>query len=404
MNILLVSVTMPPDGSATASVISHLMPYFQTRGCQVDGVTIKSNLDDTNISIYKGMKIYHANYIIGSRTRRKTISEVVFAIRKRIFWKLHPIKTNIYNEVLVRALVRVMEKCVAERYDVIIPVCAYYDAAEAVLRYKKRHRMQSKIIFYQLDPLAENARLQCDTKHLEAYERALYNECEAVFTTPIIARIKREKGWSLSKVLPVELPLVKRIAPNRSIPRIQDEIRCVFAGYLYQDIRDATYTLELFSILSDPNIHLYILGSGQEQKVEEYERGKLAGRLHRLGTLSEDECSAWLESADVLVNIGNTVMNQIPSKIFTYISYGKTILNICKSYECPTLEYMKQYPLSINLVESESVSNKDAKYVEKSIIQNLGYLKPFEEIQQKYVECTPEYVAKQMLGVIENTV
>ena len=36
------------------------------------------------------------------------------------------------------------------------------------------------------------------------------------------------------------------------------EIKCVYTGYLYGGIRDAEFTLRLFSNMSDPRIHFYI--------------------------------------------------------------------------------------------------------------------------------------------------
>ena len=43
------------------------------------------------------------------------------------------------------------------------------------------------------------------------------------------------------------------------------------------------------------------------------------------------------------VNMGNTVNNQMPSKVVEYISTGKPILNLSVNEKCSTLGLMKRY-------------------------------------------------------------
>jgi hypothetical protein len=134
--------------------------------------------------------------------------------------------------------------------------------------------------------------------------------------------------------------------------------------------------------------------------LQEYDRGKLHGRLHLIGKLNNEECITWLKKADVLVNIGNSVVNMTPSKIFTYINYCKPILNIYKKEDCPTLNYLSDYPVKMNIKETDSIEKRTADSV-----ANWISLSTKQEIDPKTVfshfkKMTPQYVAQQIIDGI----
>lgn len=402
MKILFVSATLPPDGSATASVIRELMDYFQKKGHEINGITIRKHITDPEITMYGAVTIYHACY--ASYRLNDWKSFVFFAFRKLFNYvdKLLSTEPTVYNEFLVRRLFQELKRISAEEYDCIIPVCAYYDCAEAVLRFAAYKKINT--VFYQVDPLLENARYKTiDNKELESFERKLYDLSSAVITTPIIYELKKRAGWNLKNVYRLELPLISNDEVKTGKRDSDHDIICVYAGYLYDDIRDATFTLELFCNIEEPNLKLFIIGMGQEEKLKQYAEGRLKGRLIQLGQLPEPDCKEWLSKADVLVNIGNSVTNQVPSKLFTYINYGKPILNISKSRECPTIRYLIKYPLSITVYEdtqdiyatSKEVANKIHDYVNKSVKHN--------EIVRNYKDCTIDYVGERILNIIEQT-
>ena len=118
-----------------------------------------------------------------------------------------------------------------------------------------------------------------------------------------------------------------------------------------------------------------------------------------------DELAENYEKTDVLINIGNSVDNQIPSKIFEYISTGKPIINVYKTPACPTLRYLTRYPLALNLFE-EDVS-KDlsgtASAVRAFCLENRGKRVPAEIIRETFEENTFEHFAEKIRSIIEET-
>ena len=96
--------------------------------------------------------------------------------------------------------------------------------------------------------------------------------------------------------------------------------------------------------------------------------------------------------------------NQVPSKIFHYISHGKAILNTCKTENCPTRPYMARYPLVCEVIETDTVQTDDAERIQRWIEEEHSKHVPFELIEERFRECTPEYVADQFVRVFERLI
>ena len=94
------------------------------------------------------------------------------------------------------------------------------------------------------------------------------------------------------------------------------------------------------------------------------------------------------------MNIGNKVLNQVPSKLFTYIATGKPIINLCTSRNCPTIPYLDKYPLSLNVFEDDILEAR--KQVESFIANSVGKRVAAEEIAHDFYECSAEYCANVM--------
>ena len=121
--------------------------------------------------------------------------------------------------------------------------------------------------------------------------------------------------------------------------------------------------------------------------------------VHGWKTLQETR--AEIVASHVLVNIGNSMLNQVPSKLFEYISYGKPIVNICKNRNCPTLAYLEHYPYALNLFEEEGLLEEQRKMLLDFIEETYNQSVPFDWIQKEYETSTPQYCAGQMIGIFD---
>ena len=399
MKILIVCGVLPPKVSATALLLDKLLPFFGASGFEVSGLTVKSGFADADRYSYGAMTVYRADCVFHSPLSVECPKDFVYKAVNRIKRTFFKPKTpgTVKKRDVVRALVDKMRRVSAHSYDCILAVCAYYDAAEAVARYKKRYAPKTPILLYQVDPLAENITYG-GADSLLAYERDLYTTYDHVFTTPTVYKQKQKLGWDLSNVSTLMFPA--DFDEKKECPREErEEIRCVYAGQLYGGLRDATYTLELFSAITDPRVHLYFVGKGQEELLREYENGKLRGRLHVLGIKTTEECDRILAEADVLVNIGNTDKYFIPSKLFHYFGFGKPIVNVIADRECPGLPFASQYGLSVNVSVDEDFSanvEKTERWIAEHYKENVS----IRDVSERFRECSPEYIAQTIIDTI----
>ena len=396
MKILLISNTLPPEGSAVAGIVDRLAPQWIKSGCEVDGITLKKKLRAKTKFFYDGITVYRAERFLFF----KKLSNLVKRVYRKLFKKTE--KRVLYVEYEVKAYLRQLKKMDLRQYDAMIPICAYYETVEAVRRYKNKYGLTTPVFLYQVDPLAYNKTFDAlDFDARLAYEKEIYSLCAGVFTTSIILREKQSLGWDMEKIHVLEFPLSKALLETSE--QNDGSIQCVFCGSLYGTVRDAKYTLELFAKFKNPNIHLYVLGTGQERLLKEYAEGVLKGRLFCFGERSEKECNEMLARADVLVNVGNQVKNQIPSKIFHYISTGKPIVNVACFDDCPTAEYLNKYPLCYTIVEKAEARESDVSALEEWIVIHQGKKVSVETLQKHFQEHDPAFIVEKMLAIIKRS-
>ena len=277
-----------------------------------------------------------------------------------------------------------------------MPVAGFYETVTAALEWKKDNK--SRVISYQVDPCSTNK--VYSTKSLEmrqAYERNMYHQSDFVITTPII---KKELALMLShtdmdKTVAMEFPNLElsRLqlkGRQEAIKNERKEISCVFCGMVYQGVRNPRFAIKLFSGLKN-NTKLVMVGVTRKEAGAYVPEQDIGSNITFCGYLPVDETQDYIETADFLVNIGNKLLNQVPSKLFTYIATGKPIINLCTSRNCPTIPYLDKYPLSLNVFEDDVLEAR--KQVESFIANSVGKRVAAEEIAHNFYECSAEYCA-----------
>lgn len=301
------------------------------------------------------------------------------------------------NSLEVMEIVNKLNKIGLEQFDVIVPMFANLCIAAAALQIKKKNP-RKKVVLYQVDPCSSNEEYPASMrKELSEFEEELFSVSDWIITTGILLREAREKYPSqmTCKMTAMEFP---NIIPKqeRQHVDISNEIKCLFTGNIYSNIRNPEYTFRLFHQL-DNKINLELIGFLPDiEKAQSEKYGMIA---HGLKTLQETR--AEIEKASILVNIGNSMLNQVPSKLFEYISYGKPIVNICKNRDCPTLPYLEHYPYALNLFEEEALLDDQRAKLYHFIKENYNKRVSFDWIRKEYESSTPQYCATQMICVFD---
>jgi hypothetical protein len=128
---------------------------------------------------------------------------------------------------------------------------------------------------------------------------------------------------------------------------------------------------------------------------------KYPDRIVRHEAVSFDRAVATMKKADILLNISNTLDNQVPSKIFDYFSLGKAVINAQKIENCPSREYFDRYPLAYTICDYAP----DAEGLEKFVTNAKGRTIDFETVRELFYDATIEYAAdtteKILAGIAE---
>lgn len=289
---------------------------------------------------------------------------------------------------------REIERLDAEfHFGAVCAVCAPYRAAFAL----ETAQIGGKKFLWQLDPYASNRDYTAPGGF--AREGQLLDALDGTFITPQ-ALPDYADGAPLAawreKVHVLGFPT---LLPRETAWEEHDDIRCVFCGSLYPGLREPGFALALFESLHDIAVTLTMAGGGWERFAADAEAAaaSMGARFVRPGLLPPDEAAALENRADVLVSLGNTYDNQMPSKLFGYFATGKPVLHLAASDTDPTLPYLARYPLALVLPAKGGVTPGVAAKLDKWLHDVKGRQLPFAEVAKLYPEFTPEKVAEEFL-------
>ena len=413
MNILFVTQRFFPHGDATSVIVRNIAEELCKRG---NAVTVLAlcifkedcqfcKLGEINIQNYysSGLKtigqirkemannpiqaLLELTGKVSSKIRMKTI-------RKYKLYSMHPNLINDYKKAI-------KEITTKKIYDLCIATLLPLEGVYSAINYCPQETM---IGLYQLDTYWNNLLFpyKYSSKRL-IYEKRLIQECSFILTTPQIYEINtRIDKTSFDQLIPVEFPMVKETTKDSIKFGINDGlIHCAFVGTLYRDIRPPRNAIQKIAKINNPNIIFDFYGFGQELITELAEYSSAKDRIKLHGSVSSEIAEEIELKSDFLVNIDNTVISQVPSKIFEYISTGKPIINFYFNSDSTILNYLKNYPLCINiLMDGRADSSTEA--MELYILENKGKTIPFKNIKEIYYKNTPVCVANTIIESYRN--
>ena len=102
-----------------------------------------------------------------------------------------------------------------------------------------------------------------------------------------------------------------------------------------------------------------------------------------------------MNDSDILISIANKINNQVPSKIFDYLSFGKPIIHLYHDDSDPYLNLLKEYPLALCVKMDKDKIQDNALKIQKFCKSNSGKIISFDEVQKRYYYATPSFVASK---------
>ncbi|MEG2769576.1 MAG: hypothetical protein RR902_02045, partial [Oscillospiraceae bacterium] len=265
-------------------------------------------------------------------------------------------------------------------------------------------------VMYTAEPYSTGY-LNC-TKKCQNDDILIYKKMDKLFITTLMYEENKTNYLApyLNKCVSLEFPNIKEMEkiPENTLAFSQEndgeiafddtKINLVYTGMLYPQIRSPQFLLDLICTL-DENITLTMVAGGYDgfpyDFFENYKQ-KLGKRLQLVGFLSQEKTNELNAVADVLVNIGNKVENQLPSKVLDYISTGKAILNLCQIENCSSKKLLEKYPLKLNVMENENISEEMTQKVNDFCKKSKGETLPYSAVYKEYSDWTLEAVCQKI--------
>lgn len=304
---------------------------------------------------------------------------------------------------------RLRALCLENEYDWVVSVAYPFTNHLVAARWTPE---STRLALYNLDPYWNNGTYPPQLAAARADEEAdVYQKANCIFCTPEqlpdyqIPAFQRVAG----KIHPLPYPKLVRPKVQQACP-IQFDPECInllYLGTVYGDIRKPEALFKLFqhAVEIEPKLRLYIVGKkfGADANLylTEY-KAKLGGKLQCYSPIPPEQTMDLLLRADVLVNMGNTVRNQMPSKVVEYISTGKPILNISASETCNTLVVLKRYPLCFQCFSWPEETSVVAKELVNFCQREKGNAIPWSEIEVLYDDLKLDQIARNFLQILLN--
>lgn len=210
---------------------------------------------------------------------------------------------------------------------------------------------------------------------------------------------------SLFSGTPEKTSILPYILPN-NISEVDDsifskeKINVVYAGSFYETIRNPKILLKTFLALNDPTILLHLFVSSDCDRMIDNFVLQSQNRIIRHLTVSHEKVLQILSQSDILLSLGNSTPAFKPSKIFEYISTGKSIIHF---YQNGLKEdVLNKYQLTLQ-IDQEKLTIEDISIAVKNFCyKNKGQVLDYDKISEMYPEHSVSRIKEQLMDVFNN--
>ena len=233
--------------------------------------------------------------------------------------------------------------------------------------------------------LYRNAVIRNMKKHYELADKIFVMKSHSISSAEVFFKKTPEK------MTVVDLPMVKNLVEG-SGSDMSHTVNCI--NFFYTGELNSSYRspAELFGFINECKdypewtFHFYSRGDCEDLISE---KSLTDNRIIQHGYVPVEQLEKALVEADVLLSIGNSKSNSLPSKIFKYISTGKFIIHFQSQDDDPCIEYLKRYPLAIIVKRGDSYSSV-IDYITSKFQNRVDY----DSILLLYKENLPSYSAE----------
>lgn len=420
-----------PGGNANSICMDILLEKFKENGCHIDYLCAKNNVYDKDISCYEYGNIikydtYKTRFVKKIRRIVKTdeFDKIPFLLRK-ISSFFNSVKRKIFRSKYIgiesenlRNIIKLVQKT-RNNYDIIISVCSPIDShiiASKLLNIYKN----AKWYPVYFDPFIRYSLYsKIGTKSRLKFSEKLLENSEKIFLVKGIMEEHKRYLYNPpfeNKVVEIHLPnLMDRTCDkieandnqkckikNQSesiVNEKKEKITMAYAGIFYKKIRNPKKMIKVLSEISEDDYQLIFMSKYCENEFKKQQKINPKFNPKMLGIVDREKCLKILNNADILINLGNFVINQTPSKVFEYIGMGKPIINFYFDENDTSLFYLKKYPLCFNF-NLNNYTKETINALSHFCKQNKNKQLTFKESIKDLEDITADKISNMFYGEI----
>lgn len=411
--ILCITDKYHPECSANTVCADFFMNFLKGKGYEIDFLALKENFEGENFYEFGGSKVSKIESYVNRNIRKhhekygRDYKKFPFILRKasglanRLRCLFQKATSEINYDKICYGDVLGAVKRFGHRYDFVVSFSMPFVLHDFARVIKKKGLAKHWIAIF-LDPFVHNKCLRPDgVEDRKKIAEDILSDADRILMVYGIIEENLEQGYDpFYHKKTVEIALPNLVASEREVQsaKTSSEIAFTYAGQFYKDIRNPERMLDILSKMPK-NFIFQILGAGCEDVLAEKQK-LFEGNLKILGRKPHSECVTIVNSSDILINLGNTITNQTPSKVFEYISSGRPVLNFFFAERDTSLFFFKKYPLAFN-INLNKFDEETIKQAVEFCRQNAGRTISFEEATKNLVEFRSENVVNKLFGEIE---
>ena len=380
-----------PTGVCVKRIVEVLADVYD-----IDIVCIASDGKDT--SVIKQTENIHA---VGCK--RIELEAKSYGIKKIFFHAIGglQIKTKLlgnlswYRKAALHKLIEIHSE---RKLDVVFTVCSPFASHLAGIDMVERFP-EIKHCGYTVDPYSTPCRIRpffisrdklvlienkvlCNIGNLLVSEEVYENRSDLLL------------GLRNCTALPYMLPTFNMVEVNEKLCPTSG-VDCVYAGRFYEDIRNPEFLLRVFAKLSDQNVRLHLFSVGCDEIIRQYEAKYSNIICHE--QVSHELISTVYKQADILIGVGNTIAEFMPSKTFEYIAALKPIIFV--NHATMTNKILDMHPEVIQISDASNVDEaaelvkdfciqNENKQLDQDVVKKIYYKHSLDNIKKILLECT----------------
>ena len=411
---ILFSAIHYPDFNANTTCCENLASYFKSQGHQVDFLVIKKP-EQSDFEVVNGCDVFRLEpteksfyYTYGSSFCSKNFNNwfiysnlgVNLIKKQNIKFKSYP------STLLISFFLDTKTACnnlkqASKHYDYAFAFCTPYTCLTLTYVLNKMN-IVDRWAPIMLDAFIFNKCLpESEIYYRKRVIENVFSSADRIFLVKGILEEYPVQGYSpkfLNRTTEINIPIMKKSnILKKDSPK--DIPTLVYAGMFYWNIRNPEKMLEILSKIIKTKIKIFSCHC--EDIIEKMKPLFSEENLYLSGRIDHDKCVEEICQANILVNLGNNISNQTPSKILEYISFGKPILHFYFNEDDTCLPILKNYPLSLS-VNVNTYTNEDIEKINEFIVKykdaQLSFDEATENLKYYRIDYIGDLIEKVTLG------